>query len=217
MKSSVPSLPFLVLGLLLLLFFVTVDAFRTTASSTISSTMIPSATTGSTAHCGISPPLFATSGNTEKNDDNNDNNDDDDEVYYEVPKTITRSEADYMDDLTPPPVNFARNSILFSDNPATKKNNSALSVWLFTRTYLPAVVSGAWPWKDLPRLDDRPIESLYNTVFVRLPLCAVAGTYVYHKLVDQQDLVMDFGFDPFAGPQPINPIIVVGVLFLILL
>jgi len=216
MKSSVPSLPFLVLGLLLLLFFVSVDAFRTTASSTISSTMIPSATTGSTAHCGISPPLFATSGNTEKNDDNNDNNDDD-EVYYEVPQTITRSEADYMDDLTPPPVNFARNSILFSDNPATKKNNSALSVWLFTRTYLPAVVSGAWPWKDLPRLDDRPIESLYNTVFVRLPLCAVAGTYVYHKLVDQQDLVMDFGFDPFAGPQPINPIIVVGVLFLILL
>ena len=209
MKSSSTALPVVLLGLLLLLFFVTVEPFRTTTPST----MIPSATTGSTAHCSISPPLFATS----ENNENENLDDNDDEVYYEVPKTITRSEADYMDDLTPPPVNFARNSILFSDNPVTKKNNSALSVWLFTRTYLPAVVSGAWPWKDLPRLDDRPIESLYNTVFVRLPLCAVAGTYVYHKLVDQQDLVMDFGFDPFAGPQPINPIIVVGVLFLILL
>ena len=215
MKSSVPSLPFLVLGFLLLLVFVTVEAFCTTASSTI----LPPAISSSATRCSISPPLLATSRNNENNkkNDEDDNNNDDDEVYYEVPKTITRSEADYMDDLTPPPVNFARNSILFSDNPVTKKNNSALSVWLFTRTYLPAVVSGAWPWKDLPRLDDRPIESLYNTVFVRLPLCAVAGTYVYHKLVDQQDLVMDFGFDPFAGPQPINPIIVVGVLFLILL
>ena len=127
----------------------------------------------------------------------------------------------FMDDLTPPPVNFVRNSILFSDNPSTKqRNNSALDVWKFTRTYLPAFITGAWPWRDIPTLDERPLAALYNAAFVRLPVVSVAIGYLYQKIYEKHDLIVDFGFGgPLFGngPQAINPIIVIGVLILILL
>jgi hypothetical protein len=150
-------------------------------------------------------------------------NDNDEEIY--TPRTIRSSTEDdensFMDDLTPPPVNFARNSILFSDNPATKqRNNSALDVWKFTRTYLPAFITGAWPWRDIPTLDERPLAALYNTAFVRLPVVGVAIGYLYQKIYEKHDLIVDFGFGgPLFGngPQAINPIIVIGVLILILL
>ena len=159
--------------------------------------------------------------------------DDDDEEIY-TPRTIRSSTTEdenennndndnysFMDDLTPPPVNFARNSILFSDNPSTKqRNNSALDVWKFTRTYIPAFITGAWPWRDIPTLDERPLAALYNTAFVRLPVVGVAIGYLYQKIYEKHDLIVDFGFGgPLFGngPQAINPIIVIGVLILILL
>jgi len=151
-----------------------------------------------------------TKSSTEDENDNKDSNNNND-----------TNNNNFMDDLTPPPVNFARNSILFSDDPSTKKrNNSALEVWKFTRTYIPAFITGAWPWRDIPTLDERPLAALYNTAFVRLPVVTVAIGYLYQKIYEKHDLIVDFGFGgPLFGngPQAINPIIVIGILILILL
>jgi hypothetical protein len=126
-------------------------------------------------------------------------------------------DRNYMDDLTPPPVNFARNSILFSENPSTKlRNNPPLEVWRFSRTYLPAVITGAWPWRDLEVLDEQPLAALYNALLVRLPVLAVAASYLYQKIAQGHDLVVDLGFDA-NGPQAVPPVLVVAVLVLILL
>jgi len=145
--------------------------------------------------------------NSNNNNVNNNNNVDDNDPS-----------PNFMDDLTPPPVNFARNSILFSKDPATKRrNNSALEAWTFTRTYLPAFITGAWPWRDIPSLDERPLAALYNAAFVRLPVVAVAVAYLYQKIIQGHDLVVDFGFDPMGGPQAVNPVLVLTVLILILL
>ncbi len=159
-------------------------------------------------------------------DDNNDNdndNDSEDEVY--IPSTQSREELsttpttnqNYLDDLTPPPVNFARNSILFSENPSTKtRNNPPLEAWKFCRTYLPAILTGAWPWRDVPTLDERPLAALYNVVLVRLPVIVVAISYLYQKIAEGHDLVMDLGFDS-SGPQVVPPVLVIAILVLILL
>jgi len=123
----------------------------------------------------------------------------------------------YLDDLTPPPVNFARNSILFSENPSTKvRNNPPLTVWRFSRTYLPAIVTGAWPWRDAEALDERPVAALYNVLIVRFPVLSVAAGYLYQKIARGHDLVVDLGFDAH-GPQAVPPVVVLGVLILILL
>ena len=172
------------------------------------------------------------SDNTSSNDDNDD---DDDEVF--APSIPTRNEKEenptvsttssssknknknkkYLDDLTPPPVNFARNSILFSENPSTKlRNNPPLAVWKFSRTYLPAVLTGAWPWRDINELDERPLAALYNALLVRLPVLVVTVSYLYQKIAEGHDLVIDLGFDS-SGPQAVPPILVVTVLVLILL
>ena len=161
-----------------------------------------------------------------KNDnflDNNDN-DSDDEVYTpssqsldELSATTTTTNQNYLDDLTPPPVNFARNSILFSENPSTKtRNNPPLELWKFCRNTLPAVVTGAWPWRDVPTMDERPLAALYNAVLVRLPVIAVAISYLYQKIAEGHDLVMDLGFDS-NGPQVVPPVLVIATLVLILL
>lgn len=123
----------------------------------------------------------------------------------------------FMDDLTPPPVNFARNSILFSDNPSTKKrNNIMLDVWKTSRTYLPAFLTGAWPWRDVDRMDNQPVAALYNMIVVRLPVVLVGIFYWKQLLLDHHDLVMDFGFLT-DGPQVMNPLLVTLVLCFILL
>jgi len=158
-----------------------------------------------------------TSSSSTRSDNDNDN----DNAGAEVARADdpnNSKDSDFMDDLTPPPVNFARNSILFSDDPATKRrNNSALEAWKFARTYLPAFVTGAWPWRDIPTLDERPLAALYNAAFVRLPVVAVGVAYLNQKIFEGRDLVMDFGFDPLGGPQAINPVLVIAVLVLILL
>ena len=145
--------------------------------------------------------------------------DDDDEIFTPTTSNADETNAsnNYLDDLTPPPVNFARNSILFSEQPSTKlRNNPALTTWRGARTYLPAVLTGAWPWRDLDMLDERPLAALYNALFVRLPVCAVAASYLYQKIALSHDLVIDLGFDA-SGPQAVPPLLVIGVLVLILL
>jgi hypothetical protein len=147
------------------------------------------------------------SSNNNNDNDNNDDNNSDNSDYY------------FMDDLTPPPVNFARNSILFSDNPSTKRrNNVLLDVWNVCQTYLPAIVTGAWPWRrqrqDGVSKKMEPTAALYNMILVRLPVVAVGVLYWKQLLWDHHDLVMDFGVD---GPQVMNPLLVTLVLCLILL
>ena len=145
--------------------------------------------------------------------------DDDDEIFTPTTSNADETNAsnNYLDDLTPPPVNFARNSILFSEQPSTKlRNNPALATWRGARTYLPAILTGAWPWRDLDMLDERPLAALYNALFVRLPVCAVAASYLYQKIALSHDLVIDLGFDA-SGPQAVPPLLVIGVLVLILL
>jgi hypothetical protein len=123
----------------------------------------------------------------------------------------------YLDDLTPPPVNFARNSILFSEQPSTKlRNNPPLTVWKFSRTYLPAVITGAWSWRDTDVLDERPLAALYNALLVRLPVIVVGTSYLYQKIAEGHDLIIDLGFDA-NGPQAVPPVLVIAVLVLILL
>lgn len=147
---------------------------------------------------------------------NSNNNNIEDEVYTPSLEDST-SNQNFLDDLTPPPVNFARNSILFSENPSTKiRNNPPLELWKFCRTYLPPVITGAWPWRDTEALDDQPLAALYNVVLVRLPVVAVAISYLYQKLSEGHDLVMDLGFDS-NGPQVVPPVLVIAILVLILL
>eukprot|EP00529_Nitzschia_sp_RCC80_P027431 CAMPEP_0113464992 /NCGR_PEP_ID=MMETSP0014_2-20120614/13498_1 /TAXON_ID=2857 /ORGANISM="Nitzschia sp." /LENGTH=247 /DNA_ID=CAMNT_0000357113 /DNA_START=269 /DNA_END=1012 /DNA_ORIENTATION=- /assembly_acc=CAM_ASM_000159 len=123
----------------------------------------------------------------------------------------------YLDDLTPPPVNFARSSILFSDNPSTKaRNNKVLDVWKFCRRYLPPVFTGVWPYRAeraIQTTDANPVGALYNMVFVRTPVVVVCVTYMYQTFVEHHGLVMDLGY---TGPTEINPLLVLFVLAVIL-
>jgi hypothetical protein len=129
---------------------------------------------------------------------------------------ISSSPNDYLDDLTPPPVNFARSSILFSDNPSTKRrNNVALDAWKACRSNLPAFITGAWPWRDIETMDRQPLAALYNMMIVRLPVIAVAAVYLKQLMVDHHGLVLDFGM--MEGPQIMNPLLVLLVLGIILL
>jgi hypothetical protein len=118
---------------------------------------------------------------------------------------------DYIDDLTPPAINLKRDSILFSENPSTQRNNSALDLWLACKTDLPAVFTGAWPWRDSNLANDNPGGALYNIAFVRMPVILVG--LVYGKnLFQGHPLIMDIG----DGPFEMSPLIVIAVLALIL-
>eukprot|EP00429_Kryptoperidinium_foliaceum_P003043 CAMPEP_0176016284 /NCGR_PEP_ID=MMETSP0120_2-20121206/7770_1 /TAXON_ID=160619 /ORGANISM="Kryptoperidinium foliaceum, Strain CCMP 1326" /LENGTH=197 /DNA_ID=CAMNT_0017349273 /DNA_START=116 /DNA_END=709 /DNA_ORIENTATION=+ len=144
--------------------------------------------------------------------------DEEDEVYKydESSKLLTSSSkngttANYLDDLTPPPVNFARDSILFSDNPATKRNNAAVEAWSICRKNLPPVFTGTWPWRD-PNITERdPLGALYNMFVVRIPTMGIGVVYI-KNLVEGHPLVMDFGHGPFE----MSPLIVFSVLAFIL-
>jgi len=163
--------------------------------------------------------------NNDNSNSNNDNSIDDDEIFIptqnnnkdETEDGTKNSSYNYLDDLTPPPVNFSRNSILFSEQPSTKlRNNPPLTVWKFSRTHLPAVVTGAWPWKDMEHLDEHPLGALYNVLLVRFPVLGVTASYLYQKIAEGHDLVIDLGFDA-NGPQAVPPVLVIAVLVLILL
>ena len=123
------------------------------------------------------------------------------------------SEANYryIEDLTPPTVNFKRDSILFSDNPSTQRSNSGLDLWKACKKNLPAVFTGAWPWRDPNVADNDPLAGFYNLAFVRLPVILVGVVYT-KNLLEGHPLVVDFGDGPFA----MNPLIIYAVLALVL-
>ena len=115
-----------------------------------------------------------------------------------------------LDDLTPPTISFTRNSILFGDNPPTQKNNGPLWLWRSAKTILPPMVTGAYGNKD--RGDTRPVEHLYNLIFVRTPTVLAACLYV-KNIVLGHPLVVNFGDGTMIE---VSPLIVFGVIFAIL-
>ena len=119
--------------------------------------------------------------------------------------------ANYLDDLTPPPINWARDSILFSENPATKRNNAAVQVWKICRQYLPPVFTGTWPWRDSNITERNPLGALYNMIVVRIPTIGIGIVYV-KNLIEGHPLIMDFG----QGAFEMSPLAVFAVLALIL-
>jgi len=116
-----------------------------------------------------------------------------------------------LDNLTPPPINLARDSILFSVNPSTKRNNGVLDLWRSCKTNLPAVITGVWPWKDSDFADDNPIGGLYNITFVRMPAIVVGFVYGIN-LFEGHPLIVDIGNGPFV----MSPLVVLAVLALML-
>lgn len=143
--------------------------------------------------------------------------DDGEEVFiYNVKSRflITSSNStshNYLDDLTPPPINWARDSILFSENPATKRNNAAVEVWKMCRQYLPPIFTGTWPWRDVNITERNPLGALYNMIVVRIPTIGIGMVYI-KNLVEDHPLIMDFG----QGAFEMSPIAVFAVLALIL-
>lgn len=135
------------------------------------------------------------------------NDHDDDENTFD-----SSSEASYLDDLTPPPINLKRQSILFSPNPSTKSDNEVLNLWKTCRDLLPAVVTGAWPWRSTHVADANPMGALYNIVFVRMPVIGVGIGYIQQSLIQGHPLVVDVG----QGPFEMSPLIVLSVLALVL-
>eukprot|EP00593_Proboscia_inermis_P006064 CAMPEP_0171307996 /NCGR_PEP_ID=MMETSP0816-20121228/18093_1 /TAXON_ID=420281 /ORGANISM="Proboscia inermis, Strain CCAP1064/1" /LENGTH=135 /DNA_ID=CAMNT_0011790589 /DNA_START=168 /DNA_END=572 /DNA_ORIENTATION=+ len=96
-----------------------------------------------------------------------------------------------MDDLTPPPINLSRSSILFDPDPSTKKNkNIALDLWKECKSNFPKIVTGAWGEEDAG--DDNPVGALYNLVFVRLPVLFGFGFYLKNNFAGRP-LIIDFG------------------------
>ena len=122
------------------------------------------------------------------------------------------SEADKrLSDLLPPTVNFQRSSLLFSENPATQRNNPLLKFWRNVKTTVPPVITGAWPWRDPYLADEDPMTAFYNILFVRLPVIVMGLVYT-KNLVSGHPLIMDYG----DGPFEVSPLIVYGVLAIVL-
>jgi hypothetical protein len=161
---------------------------------------------------------------TENNASTGEDDDDEDDRIYSLSNTSSRAASSTPDqdpdpdpqlldltDLTPPTVNLVRDSILFSENPSTLRNNSALDAWKAVKSNWPAVLTGAWPWKDLSVADKDPVGALYNIAMVRMPVVLV-GLLYGKNLIEGHPLVMDIGDGPFV----MNPLIVICVLGIIL-
>ena len=115
-----------------------------------------------------------------------------------------------LDDLEPPEINFVRNSILFDENPQTKRNNIILNVWKSTRRNVPKFITGAW--YDDRTLDDNPMGALYNMAFVRLPILLAYTGYLKNTFLDNHPIFIDFGNGPFL----FHPIAATALLILML-
>ncbi len=117
----------------------------------------------------------------------------------------TEQGDDELDELSRPSISFTRNSILFDEDAPTQRDNGPLRVWKSTKSLLPAVVTGAWD--DEKKGDRKPVEHLYNMVFIRIPTVLMA--LVYSKnLIDGHGLILSFGEVP--------PIVVFAVFAIIL-
>lgn len=119
-------------------------------------------------------------------------------------EVIFTEQGDELDELSRPSISFTRNSILFDEDAPTQRDNGPLRVWRSTKSFLPALVTGAW---DENKGDRKPVEHLYNMIFIRIPTVLMA--LVYSKnLVDGHGLILSFGEVP--------PIIVFAVFAIIL-
>ena len=144
---------------------------------------------------------------------------------------VVTEKGDELDELSRPSISFTRNSIvsrsciarvialleysqysslqLFDEDAPTQRDNGPLRVWKSTKSFLPALVTGAWG--DEGKGDRKPLEHLYNMVFIRIP--AVLMAFVYGKnLVDGHGLIISLGGS--FGEVP--PIIVFAVFAIIL-
>lgn len=157
-----------------------------------------------------------------RNNNNNiniiDDNDDEEEIFvydlksrFLINSSNSSTSANYLDDLTPPPINWARDSILFSENPATKRNNAGVEIWRFCQHNLPPVFTGTWSWRDTNIVERNPLGALYNMVVVRIPTIGIGLVYI-NNLLEGHPLIMDFG----QGAFEMSPILVFAVLALIL-
>lgn len=153
-----------------------------------------------------------------KSNNNNIQNDDGEEIfsYDQRSRFLSQSSsanitANYMDDLTPPEINWARDSILFSENPATKRNNAVVETWRLCRLYLPPVFTGTWSWRDPGITDRNPLGAIYNMIVVRIPTMGISVVYI-KNLLEGHPLIMDFG----QGAFEMSPVVVLSVLALIL-
>jgi len=116
-----------------------------------------------------------------------------------------------LSDILPPTVSFSRNSILFSENPVTQRNNEVLTFWRGVKKFVPPFITGAWPWRDPYLGEANPLDAFYNIIFVRLPIVAMG--FIYAKnLKEGHPLIMDYG----DGPFEMSPIIVFAVLAIVL-
>jgi hypothetical protein len=123
----------------------------------------------------------------------------------------TSHHANYLDDLTPPPINWARDSILFSENPATARNNGVVETWRLCKEYLPPVFTGTWSWRDTSITDRNPLGAIYNMLVVRIPTMGIGFVYI-KNLTEGHPLIMDIG----QGAFEMSPVVVLSVLALIL-
>lgn len=123
-----------------------------------------------------------------------------------------------------PPFSFRRKSLLFSENDESvplsllspnveaKSSTAFLSLWRGAKSTLPPLVTGAWESRGDDFGDNNSGGSVYNLIFVRIP--AIAAGLIYGKnLVMGHPLVMDFGHGPFE----MNPLVVAGLLWILLL
>lgn len=131
--------------------------------------------------------------------------------HYPPPRLLLfalEDDNDELDDLTPPSVSFTRNSVLFGENPPTQRSNGPLWLWQGAKKVFPPFVTGAW---EESKGDKKPVEHLYNLLFVRMPVVLVGILYL-RNLISGHPLIMNYGDGFFTVP----PLVVLGVFMLIL-
>ena len=122
-----------------------------------------------------------------------------------------------LDDVTPPTINLRKESILFGDNPATKRNNFFLNVWRECQSTLPPLLTGVIDTSSNNINNNNnnnsidPLAYLYNMIFVRGPTIIV-GLFYIKNAVTGHPLIVDVG----DGPFEVSPLVVMGVFYMIL-
>jgi hypothetical protein len=114
---------------------------------------------------------------------------------------------DNFDDLQPPPFNLRKESLLFDENATTRQDSNVRRLWLACQQNLPQIVHGT-----REGIDPEPLGALYNVMFVRIP-AIVAGIVYCYNFCTGHPLIVDVG----DGAFEMQPIIVVGVLYVLLL
>jgi hypothetical protein len=74
---------------------------------------------------------------------------------------------------------------------------------------LPPFVTGAY---KPTAADENPMGGLFNMMFIRIPIL-ISGVFYTVNLFSGHPLIMDIG----SGPFEVNPVVVAGVLYLMLL